>query len=800
MARQLPFSAGIVNESDAEIDVAPERGLSATEILLEGDDAPTVIDGATIAPDGMGGMVVDFGAIAAMPVAEAMPWDGNLAETIDEGALDRIASELVEAVDADIASRKEWENSYLKGVELMGLKIEDRSETFVGACGAQEPLLAEAVIRFWATARGELLPAGGPVKTTIQGSETPEIVAQAERVKLFMNYNLTVIDRPYYRDTSQMLFWLPIAGSAFKKIYQDPNTGLPISRFITPDKFIIAYTTTSLETCPRMTHEFQATKRDVIWGQLNGVYRQVELQEPNEAGEQNPTTAKIDRVQGTTPTIALGDDRFTLYECHADYDLPGYEHRAETGRESGLKLPYIFTIDKASRKVLSIRRNWREGDPAYKRRQYFVPYQFLPGFGIYSFGLSHLLGGYADAATKLLRQLVDAGVFQNFPGGVRQTGAKFTDPNIKVGPGEFPEIDTGGLPLATAFMSLPYKGPSVVLKDLRTEITESARRLGATTDIAVGDGRQDAPVGTTVALLEAATKIESAIIKGCYVSQAEEFALLSDLFGETLPDGGYPFLVPGGESAIMREDFSSRIDVIPVGDPNIPSSAQRMLRSEAMLRSAGSAPDIHNMREVYSLLYETWGYPRAIIDRILPPPQQAQPADPVTENQNALRGGQLAVGPWQDDDAHIAVHMAMAETAPVLQAHIAEHFASKFRKAVEQTLGIPLPPAGQQIPPEIENHIARLTAQAIDAIKQATGTMPGGGDMLAVAMEDIKVKARDVELKNEAAMAKISQAAFDSYLKHLEAKGSLDVKLQIARMQVEAKRRAELAKPAQQRR
>lgn len=788
-----PTSIGI-----SAADARQPGELAPAEIMLGlGDAGPSMVGGAAMTEMDDGGVTIDFGG--AMPAMSAPPtWDANLADWMPEDDLARIGGELSDAVDQDKASSSQWEATYLRGVKSLGVTSENRDGVFNGACGARDPLFAEAVIRFQATYRGELLPAGGPVKTMIAGAETPELRDQAERVKAFMNYYLTSVDRTYYSDSDQMGFWLAIAGSTFKKVYPNPRTGLPIARFIPPDRFIVAYTTTHINDAPRRTHEFLISKRDYIWGKLTGLYGNADLGIADTMPEQSATQQAIDGAQGTTPTAIVGDEEYTFRETHVDYDLPGFEHRDGMGQPTGLGLPYIITLEKQSRKIVSIRRNWREDDPTYKARQYFVGYKFLPGLGVYGFGLAHVLGGYEEAATSLLRQLVDAGEFANFPGGFRQKGIRLPDGdnNVTVGPGQWIEIDVPGNDIRQAFMPFPAKEPSVVLKDLRNEMVESARRIASTAEIAVGDGRQDAPVGTTVALLEAATKIESAVIKRCYAAQMEEFALLAEWFGETLPEEGYPFQMPGGETAVMRQDFDNRIDIIPVGDPNIPSSSQRMLRAEAVFRTAGALPDIHNMREAASYLYETWGIPRQQIERILPQPSQAQPMDPVSENQVALRGGPLAVGPWQDDDAHIAVHMSMAESAPSLAAHVAEHFGNKFRKAVEQAIGIPLPPLGQGMPPEVENEIARMVAQSIEAIKQATGTTPGGQDMLAVAMEDIKVKAKDVANKHEAALAKIRQAAFAEWVRHLDKQGDAQTRLRIAGMQAEVRKEVARQKPA----
>ena len=743
----IPESGGVIH---GDIDIT-EPGATPDEsgvIITDTDD---------------GGAVVDFAPESAA-ILSTGAHDENLAELMAEETLDAIGTELIEAVTEDIESRHEWEQSYLRGIKLLGLKIEDRTTPFKGACGVFDPLLAEAVLRAQATLRGELLPAAGPVKTSIVGSESDEVMQQSDRVKTWMNYYLTRVDKGYYEDFDQGLMWNILAGSVFRKVYQDTYLNWPRSRFITPDQFVVSYTTTDLQSCPRATHIIKPSPREFRGAQLHGIYRDIELGVPDEKTDISPTTETVDKEVGiSSSNTHRGDDRHTLYECYVDWDMKGFEHRdvdpttGIEGEPTGWPLPYIVTVDKDSRKVLRVERNWKQGDPLYQKRERFAHYKFFPGLGFYGFGLTHFLGGHAKAATSILRQLVDSGTLNNFPGGVRVKGMRIEDNNLGIGPCEFKEIETGGQPIQNAIMPMPYKEPSVVLMQLRTEISESARRLGATTDIAVGEGRQDAPVGTTLALLEAATKVESGVVKRMYVAQAEEFGMLADLFGEILPAEPYPYRVSGGDKVVMRADFDGRIDVIPVGDPNIPSSSQRMIRAEGRLRMAQSAPQIHDIREAFVHMYRAMGAQDGEIERIMPPPQQAVPMDPVSENQMSMLGKPLAVGLWQDDDDHIAVHMAMAEV-PGMSDHMATHLGNKFRKAIEQALGIQLPPLGQKMPPEIENEIAHLVAQVSDQVKGEMAGQEGELNPLAVAMEEIKVKAAAIQAKLQE--AKIKDASF----------------------------------------
>ena len=721
------------------VDVDMPEGDAEYEIEMGG---PEMVDGAEITEMDDGGVEIDFEP--SEDDEEESTHDSNLALYMDDMALNGLGEMLLSGVEEDKQSRAEWETTMSEGIKLMGLKIEDRQTPFKGACGVYDPLLAEAVVRWQAVACGELLPAAGPVKTQIIGVANEQLEAQASRVKDFMNLYLTELAPEFYEEFDQMLFWLALVGSTFKKVYQDRLLGRPVSRFVLPDNFIVAYGTTDLETSPRYCHITPMTRRNFRLAQLAGVYRDIKVGEPQpDDTDQTPIQAQVDGVQGVEPG-AEGTEEYKIYEVYADLNLEGYEN------EDGIPLPYIVTIEEGSRKVLSIYRNYEEEDPTFQRQSSFVHYKLMPGVGFYGLGYAHLLGNSAKTATSIRRQLIDAATLNNFPGGLRVKGMRLDDNNIGIGPTEFREIDTGGMPIQNAIMTMPYKEPSQVSLALLKETYESARNLANTAEIAVGEGRQDAPVGTTVALMEAATRLQSATLKRAHKAFNRELKMIANLFGKYLPDEPYPFPVRGGMSAIMREDFSSNVDVIPVSDPNISSSAQRMMRAEALLRFATQQPDQHNLREAYRQMYVEMGIAEEKIELLLLPEQaKPRPLDPLSENQNALTGKPLVAGAYQDHDAHIAAHAPIAEENPALQAHINEHLALKMRVQVEQIIGQPLPPPGQPLPPEIENQLAAMVAQAMQQLAPSYKAQPPGPDPM-LQVEQMKVQQRDADSKLDA--------------------------------------------------
>lgn len=730
-----------------ELDM-PSEG---ADIEIE-DAGPAMLDGAEFTEMDDGGVEIDFEPQEDLP--EEAAFDANLALYMDDMDMNALGEMLLSGVEEDRQSRGDWEATMTEGIKLMGLKIEERTMPFKGACGVYDPLMAEAVIRWQAVACGELLPANGPVKTQVIGVANEQLDAQASRVQQFMNLYLTELAPEFYEEFDQMLFWLPLVGSTFKKTYQDRLLGRPVSRFVLPDNFIASYGTTDLATSPRFCHITSMTRRNFRLAQLAKVYRDVDVGDPQDDGsEQTPIQAQVDGVQGVEPG-AEGTEEYKIYEVYADLNLSGFEN------DDGIPLPYIVTIEEGARKVLSIYRNYDEADPTFQRKDLFTHYKFMPGVGFYGLGYAHLLGNSAKTATSIRRQLIDAGTLNNFPGGLRVKGMRLDDNNIGIGPTEFREIDTGGLPIQNAIMTMPYKEPSQVSLQLLQETYEGARNLANTAEIAVGEGRQDAPVGTTVALMEAATRLQSATLKRCHRAFSRELKLIAGLFGKYLPDEPYPFPVRGGMAAIMREDFSNNIDVIPVSDPNISSSAQRMMRAEALLRFATQQPDQHNLREAYRQMYVEMGVPDEKIELLLAPERaKPMPLDPLTENQNAIVGMPLIAGAYQDHDAHIAAHAPIAQDNPALQAHINEHLALKMRQQVEQMIGQPLPPPGMPMPPEMENQIAVMVAKAMQQLAPSYKPQPEVDQMAQVEMQKLQVRDADSRRDAEVEIAKAQMEA-----------------------------------------
>jgi hypothetical protein len=733
----------------------PEEGASQVNgaALEEQDDGSLIVDLAPAAP-------------AAITVDPEKDFDANLAIIMGAEA-DQMAGDMIAAIDDDIKSREEWSAGLADGIKLLGTRIEKRTKPFNGASGVWDPMMMEAVVKFWAIARGEVLPARGPTKTTIVGTTSPETSMQAARIMAWMNLYLTTTAREYYPDMDQLIFWLGLGGSMFKKVYQDPIKGRPVAPFIMPQNLIAPYTATSIESAPRITHLSEMTRRDIKLRMLKGIWREVEIGTPEvPSSGKDPIKDAADRAQGLTPPTAWrGDEIFPFYETNVDLDLTQFNSTRNLNKEArGLPLPYRMVIDKTTQRVVALHRNWNKGDTSFSKKRNIVQYKFLPGLGFYGFGYCHVLGSLASQGTTLRRQIIDAQTLAMFPGGLRVKGMRFDNNNRQIGPTEFPEVDTQGLPIQQAIMMTPYKEVTQVPLLTLQHNSESAKNLASNVDLAVGEGRQDAPVGTTVALMEGAMRLASASLKLFHTSFTEELGLFCDLFGKYLPDEPYPFPVPGGQMQIMRRDFDERIDVIPVSDPDAVTQTQRILRAEAKLRMAMQAPQLHNLREVYSQMYEAMGEDPEKIMAILPMPQQAQPLDPLSENQNAMMGGQLRAGLEQDHDAHISAHQPLAEV-PAMMAHIAEHMALKMRVDVQRVLGITLPPMGTPMPPEIENQIAILVAKAMHVIKIEKGEMTQN----EIVVAQLKLEAAQVANKVQIAMAQIQQKAHAEQLKFITA-------------------------------
>jgi len=657
-----------------------------------------------------------------------IPFEENLAEYLDPATLNEISSELLSSYQDDVDSRENWYETFRDGLELLGIENDPRSEPFEGASGVYHPLLAEAATHFQAQAYKELLPANGPVDTKIMGASNDPKAMQANRVKDFMNFQLMYKMEEYDPEMDQMLFYLPLAGSSFKKCYYDPTMGRVVSRFIKAEDLVVPYTATDLHTSPRITHRMTMTENDLRKLQLSGFYTDEEMSRPSYSEQEDPVQQKIDEIDGVSRTGRQAD--YTLLEFHAELDIEGFEHTDKNGEATGLAIPYIITICKDNNRVLSVRRNYVENDPMRKKIEYFTHYKFLPGLGFYGFGLIHMIGGVTKSATAILRQLIDAGTLANLPAGFKARGLNIQRSDDPVQPGEWRDVDTPGGTIRDAFMPLPFKEPSPALAQLMGVLVESGQRFAAVMDNQTGDGNSNAPVGTTVALLEKGQKVISAIHKRLHYAQRSEFKILKRLFGEYLPPE-YPYQVQGGQQTVFATDFDNSVDVIPVCDPNIFSTTQRIILAQTQLQMAQSAPQIHNMKEAFRKMYIALNIKD--IDDILLPDMAPAPKDPVQENMDALLGAPLQAFPQQNHDAHIQAHMAFMQNPQVqqnpaamaaLQAHIQQHQALKYRLQVMEMLaqqGMQLPqigPDGQmpQLPPEIESEIAIAAAQATQQI------------------------------------------------------------------------------------
>jgi hypothetical protein len=677
----------------------------------------------------------------------------NLAESLDPSDLSTLASELLEAYDSDKDSRQDWLDTFSKGLDLLGIKTEEREEPFPGATGVHHPLLSEAVTQFQAQSYKELLPPGGPVKTRVMGAETPEIASQNQRVKEFMNYQITEVMKEYDPEMDSLLFYLPLAGSAFKKIYYDNLLGRATSRLVKAENLVVAYETVDLETSPRFTHTMTMTGNDLKKLQLNGTYRDIEIGDASPDVDINDAKEKMDELQGISPSMTDYDE-YTVLEMHVNLEL------SETD-DYGFAVPYVVTILEEQGEILSIRRNWEAEDQLFSKKEYFVHYKFLPGLGFYGFGLIHMIGGLTKSATAILRQLVDAGTLSNLPAGFKARGMRVQGEDEPLRPGEFRDVDVPGGVIRDALMPLPYKEPSNVLSQLLGVIIDSGRRFASIADMNVGDiGSQQLPVGTTVAMLERGSKVMSAIHKRMHYAQKKEFKLLAGIFSRSLPPV-YPYEVPGATREIKAADFDSKVDILPVSDPNIFSMAQRVMLAQQELEMARAAPEIHDLREAYRRMYEALEVKN--IDNLLPPPPDIPARDPITEQQVAITGQPIKAYPFQNHDAYIASHSAFLQnpmiqqnqTAMVsIQANIQEHQAMKYKQQIEQVLGQQLPEMGEgQMPPEVMNEIANLAAQA-------TQQVTGQEQALIQAQQNAQVQPL-VELKQ----AEIQQKAQSDQIK-----------------------------------
>ena len=640
-----------------------------------------------VTPDEDGGATIDFDPSAINQPSTQSHFD-NLADILPEDVLDPIGSELKNNYMDYKMSRKDWEQSYTNGLDLLGFKYDNRNEPFQGASGATHPVLAEAVTQFQALAYKELMPADGPVRTQIIGLSNPGKEAQSQRVKDFMNYQIMDQMKEYEPEFDQMLFYLPLSGSTFKKVYYDDLLGRAVSKFVPADDLVVPYTATSLDDAEAVVHVIKVSENDLRKQQVNGFYSDIELSKPSSATNADKVEEKERELEGTSKSARM-ESMYTLLECHVNLDLEGFEDVGEDGEPTGIKLPYVVTIEEGSQKVLSIRRNFAPNDPLKNKIQYFVHFKFLPGLGFYGFGLIHMIGGLSRTATSALRQLLDAGTLSNLPAGFKQRGVRVKDDASPIQPGEFKDVDTPGGNLRDAFVFLPYKEPSATLLQLMGIVVQAGQRFASIADMQVGDGNQGAAVGTTVALLERGSRVMSAIHKRLYVALKKEFKLLSKVFATYLPPE-YPYDVVGGQRNIKVADFDDKIDVLPIADPNIFSMSQRLTLAQTGLQLAMSNPQIHNLYMAFRKMYEALGIKD--IDRILPPPAPRAPKDPSLEHIDALGGKPFQAFPGQDHRAHITAHLNFMSTNMVrnnpmvmaaLQKNILEHISLMAQEQVQ---------------------------------------------------------------------------------------------------------------------
>ena len=711
-----------------------------------------------------GGATLDFNPQMR---AQEGSFEGNIAEWLEDGVLDKISSDLRSNFEDDKNSRSDWEKAYTEGLDLLGFKYEERAKPFTGATGVTHPLLAEAVTQFQAQSYKELLPPGGPVRTEILGDSTPEVEQQAERIKDFMNYQVTCIMQEFDPELDQMLFHLPLAGSAFKKIYYDAQLERAVSKFIPAEDLIVPYFVSDLESCMRITHVVKMKRNDLRKNQVSGFYRDVELQ-PSKV-DISDSKDKQDNILGVEQ-VSFSEEEFNLLEMHVDLDIPGFEDKDETNNPTGIMLPYIVTIDEDSGKVLSIYRNWRQGDGSRKKKQYFTHYKFLPGLGFYGFGLIHMLGGLSRTATAALRQLIDAGTLSNLPAGFKARGLRIKDDDEALNPGEWRDVDATGGNLRESLMPLPYKEPSATLFQLLGFVTDAGRRFAGVTDMMMGEnaGSQQQPVGTTMAILERGMKVMSAIHKRLHYAQKIEFKLLAKVFSEYLPPE-YPYMVANGNQMVKQTDFDDRVDVIPVSDPNIFSMAQRVTLAQTQLQLAQSNPEMHNLHEAYRRMYAALGVQN--IEKVLPPPPQPQPTDPAIENAGTLNAQKPVAFPDQDHSAHIRAHRAfmssvLVKTNPavmsLLQAHITEHVGYMARAMVQEEMqpemdqlmqqyGGQLPQEVQaQIEMQMESAVAIKIAEIIEQMvseEQEMFDQMGDDPLVQLKQQEIDIKKNEAELK-----------------------------------------------------
>jgi hypothetical protein len=794
------------------IYAAPE-GIEDVEVeeaeVLEGDLSIEIVDPEMVTlSDGS----MEITLIPDANETDLMAFDANLVDALDEGLLNELSGELIGMVDADVDSRKDWADTYVKGLDILGFKYEERTTPWQGACGVNSTVLAEAAIRFQAETMSETFPAQGPVKVKVLGKETKEKLEAAERVKADMNYELTENMVEYRPEHERMLYSLGLAGSAFKKVYFDPNMGRQAAIYIPAEDVIVPYGASNIESAERVTHVMRKTKNEIMKLQVSGFYSGVEL------GEPRPFHTDIEEKKAEEGGYDItDDDRYTIYEIHADLIIEGVDD------EDGIAKPYIVTIERGTEEILSIRRNWEEEDALTLKRQHFVHYVYVPGFGFYGLGLIHIVGGYAKAGTSIIRQLVDAGTLSNLPGGLKSRGLRIRGDDTPIEPGEFKDVDVPSGSIKENIMPLPYKEPSQTLLALLNQITTEGRRLGAISDMNISDMSANAPVGTTLALLERTLKPMAAVQARVHYAMKLEFKMLKAIMAEEA-SVEYDYMPNRGEVAARQSDYAM-VDVIPVSDPNSSTMAQRVVQYQAVLQMAQQAPQIYNLPQLHRQMIEVLGVKNA--DKLVPTEDDVKPTDPVSENMNALTGTPIKAFISQDHEAHIAAHQSFMQDPMIaqtigqnpqaqqimaaLQAHIAEHLGFRYRKQMEDKLGVALPPPNEELPEEIEVQLSRLiseggkqlTQQHKQEAAQKQAQQQQQDPVIQLQQAELQVKQQEVQRKaqKDQADAQLKQAELQRKVQKDMADAAIDQgQLQLDEQELQLDTEKTVAKMAADRR
>jgi hypothetical protein len=736
---------------------APE-GLEALDAGSE--DNPDGIEIEVVDPEELTVKIGDMEIVIGG--AEDDDFDENLAEVLPEDVISNIVSELVEDYEDDVASRKDWMQTYVDGLELLGMKIEERAEPWVGACGVYHPLLSEALVKFQAEVMMSTFPAAGPVKTQIIGKETQEKKDAAARVQDDMNYELTDVMKEFRPEHERMLWGLGLSGNAFKKVYFDPNLDRQTSIFVPAEDIVVPYGASDIETSPRVTHVMRKTENDLRKLQVDGFYSDIDLGEP-----QNNLDEVEKKIAEKMGFRATSDDRYKILEMNVNLDLEGYEHKDEDGEPTGIALPYIVTIEKGSRKCLAIRRNWRPEDKKYQKRQHYVHYGYVPGFGFYCFGLIHLVGAFAKSGTSILRQLVDSGTLSNLPGGFKTRGLRTKGDDTPIGPGEWRDVDVPSGAIQDNIMALPYKEPSQVLAQLLDKIVEEGRRFASAADVQVADMSANSPVGTTLAILERSLKVMTAVQARIHYSFKQELGLLRDIIRDYTPDE-YDYEPEEGKKSAKKADYDM-VDVIPVSDPNASTMAQKIVQYQAVIQLSQQAPDIYDLPQLHRQMLDVLGIKNA--DKLVPLEDDERPKDPVTENMNMLKNKPMKAFMTQDHDAHITVHQSFLQDPNItqgiaqnpkaslmiaaMQAHIAEHLGFHYRQEIEKQMGVTLPSPEEQLPDDVEAQLSQLIAQASEQLlkenqgeaQQKQAQQAAQDPIVQMQQKDQQLKEQEVQIK-----------------------------------------------------